>query len=63
MGHTIVLLAYHVVFSTKGRIAFINAQKYIAKQEEHHRKISFQEEFLSFLKQHKIRYDEKYIWE
>jgi putative transposase len=40
-----------------------NAQKYIAKQEEHHRKISFQEEFLLFLKQHEIAYDEKYIWE
>ena len=40
-----------------------NAQKYIAKQEEHHRKVSFQEEFLLFLKQHEIDYDEKYIWE
>jgi len=40
-----------------------NAQKYIAKQEEHHQTISFQEEFLLFLKQHEITYDEKYIWD
>lgn len=37
--------------------------RYIANQEEHHRKISFQEEFIAYLKRHKIEYDEKYIWE
>ena len=36
---------------------------YIAGQEEHHRKISFKEEFLEFLKKHEIQYDEKYLWE
>jgi hypothetical protein len=36
---------------------------YISKQEEHHRKISFKEEFVSFLKKHEIEYDEKYLWE
>ena len=36
---------------------------YIANQEQHHRKVSFQEEFLSFLKKHEIEYDEKYLWE
>jgi putative transposase len=36
---------------------------YIADQEEHHRKISFKEEFVSFLKKHEIEYDEKYLWE
>ena len=37
--------------------------KYIRDQEQHHRKISFQEEFLAFLKAHRIPYDERYIWE
>jgi putative transposase len=37
--------------------------EYIAGQEEHHRKISFQEEFITFLKKHEIQYDEKYLWE
>lgn len=36
---------------------------YIADQEEHHRKISFEEELVSFLKKHEIAHDEKYLWE
>jgi putative transposase len=38
-------------------------EKYIAGQEEHHRKISFQEEFVVFLKKHQIEYDERFLWE
>ena len=38
-------------------------EKYIANQEEHHRQVSFQEEFLAFLKKHEIQYDESYLWE
>jgi putative transposase len=37
--------------------------KYIAAQEEHHRKRSFQEEFVAFLKKYKVAYDERYIWD
>ena len=37
--------------------------KYIATQEEHHRKRSFQEEFVAFLKRNKVAYDERYIWD
>ena len=37
--------------------------KYIADQEEHHRKTTFKEEFAAFLKKHKIKYDERYIWD
>jgi REP element-mobilizing transposase RayT len=36
---------------------------YIESQAEHHRKRSFQEEFLAFLKKHRIEYDERYIWD
>ena len=35
---------------------------YIATQEDHHRKQTFQEELLAFFKKHHIEYDEKYIW-
>ena len=35
---------------------------YIESQAEHHRRSSFQEEFLAFLKKHGIEYDERYIW-
>jgi REP-associated tyrosine transposase len=40
-----------------------NIIQYIRSQEEHHRKLTFQEEFLVLLKKHRIAYDEKYLWE
>jgi putative transposase len=36
---------------------------YINNQPEHHRTKSFQEEFLEFLKKHRIEFDERYLWE
>jgi hypothetical protein len=36
---------------------------YIAEQEEHHRKTTFQDELITLLKRHKIKFDECYIWE
>jgi len=35
---------------------------YIARQEEHHAKVSFEDEFRSFLAQHGVEYDERHIW-
>jgi hypothetical protein len=37
--------------------------EYIARQEEHHRRTTFKEEFIAFLKRHELEYDERYIWE
>lgn len=37
--------------------------KYILKQQEHHKKQSFKEEYLEFLKKFEIEYDEKYLFE
>ena len=36
---------------------------YIAGQEEHHRKIGFQDELRALLKRHEIEWDEKYVWD
>ena len=36
---------------------------YIANQEEHHRRLSFQDEFRAFLIKHGIEFDEKYLWD
>ena len=36
--------------------------EYIQGQEAHHRKMTFQEEFLALLKKHRIEYDERYLW-
>jgi putative transposase len=36
---------------------------YIENQVEHHRKQSFQDEYRAFLKEHGVKYDERYVWE
>jgi REP element-mobilizing transposase RayT len=36
--------------------------RYIRNQREHHRKRTFQEEYLEFLQRHGIEYDERYLW-
>lgn len=36
---------------------------YIEKQEEHHKKQTFKEEYLSFLQKFKVPFDERYIFE
>jgi REP element-mobilizing transposase RayT len=37
-------------------------KRYIERQKEHHRKVSFKEEFLDFLKKHGVEYDERFLW-
>ncbi len=37
-------------------------KRYIANQEEHHRRITFQEEVLALLKKHGIEYDPRYVF-
>jgi hypothetical protein len=36
---------------------------YIRGQKEHHRRMSFKEEFLELLRKHNVKYDEKYLWD
>jgi|SRR5688572_21070414 len=38
-------------------------KKYILNQEEHHRKETFQEEFMRLLKKYGMEYDERYVWD
>ena len=38
-------------------------QEYITTQEEHHRKMSFQDEFRALLRKHNIEWDERYVWD
>jgi len=38
-------------------------RRYILSQEEHHRRVSFQEEFLRILKKYRVDYDERYLWD
>jgi REP-associated tyrosine transposase len=36
---------------------------YIRRQKEHHRRISFQDEYRKFLQAYEVEYDERYIWD
>jgi REP element-mobilizing transposase RayT len=38
-------------------------KRYIANQEEHHRRVSFQDEFRALLNRHGIEFDERYVWD
>src|SRR4030095_4615992 len=40
-----------------------NIVQYIKDQEEHHKRMTFQEEFLGLLKKHRIEYDPRYLWD
>ncbi len=37
--------------------------RYIERQEEHHRRVSFQDEFRALLKKYQVEYDERYVWD
>lgn len=36
---------------------------YLSRQAEHHRTMTFQEEFVAFLKRHGVEYDERHLWD
>jgi len=38
-------------------------KNYIVTQEEHHRKVTYKEEYRTFLKEYDIQYDERYEWD
>lgn len=48
---------------TYSRSALDNVVNYILNQEEHHKTKSFREEYLEFLKEFYVEYDEKYLFE
>ncbi len=37
-------------------------RQYIRSQREHHQKVSFQDELRALFKNHRIEYDERYVW-
>ena len=39
-----------------------NVVRYIKNQKEHHRKIDYREEYIRLLEDHKIKYDDKYLF-
>jgi putative transposase len=46
-----------------GQSQVAEVKRYIARQEIHHRRITFQEEYRKFLGSYGIEYDERYVWD
>ena len=46
-----------------GRSQAPTVKRYIARQKEHHRRVTFQDEYRKFLKAYDIEYDERYVWD
>ena len=40
-----------------------DVRSYITGQEEHHRKVSFQDEFRQLLRRYQVKFDEQYVWD
>jgi REP element-mobilizing transposase RayT len=38
-------------------------REYIARQQEHHQRKSFQDEYREFLSRHNAEFDERYVWD
>ena len=38
-------------------------KRYIENQEEHHRRLTFQDEFRALCRRHGVEFDEQYIWD
>ena len=38
-------------------------RQYIRNQREHHKQVSFQDEFREFLRRYEIEFDERYVWD
>jgi putative transposase len=38
-------------------------RRYIETQEDHHRRLTFQDELRAFLRRHEIEFDERYVWD
>jgi REP element-mobilizing transposase RayT len=54
-------LGYGAFSVSKSVIERVKA--YIANQEEHHKQETFQEEYLHFLREHEIEWDERFVWD
>ena len=38
-------------------------KRYLRRQKEHHRRVTFQDEYRQFLKAYEVEYDERYVWD
>lgn len=38
-------------------------RRYVLKREQHHRKVSFEDEYREFLRRYEVEFDEQYVWD
>ena len=62
MPQSFACLHHHLIFSTRLRAPTLD-HELLPQQAEHHRTVTFQEEFRAFLTRHNIAYDERYLWD
>ena len=46
-----------------GRSELPAVRRYIAAQKEHHRRMSYDEEFVALLEEHGVAYDTRHLWD
>ena len=62
--------AHYALFAWQGGYAVYSVSQsvldktmeYVANQREHHKTLSFREEYIHFLKLYKVEYDERYVF-
>lgn len=77
MAQSINKIFLHIIFHVKttspkileGYAAYSVSQsvvdkviEYVSNQKEHHQKMTFEEEYIQFLKLHNIAFDERYVF-
>jgi len=62
-GTTLICLATRLRRVYRERVKRNAVLRYIAGQEEHHRKISFEDEFLSLLRKHGVSFDPNHVFD
>ena len=50
------------VFSI-GQSNVVALKRYIRSQKQHHRRVTFEDEYRNFLKRYEIEFDERYVWD
>jgi len=46
-----------------GQSQVSTVKRYIGRQKQHHRRVTFQDEYRKFLKAYGVEYDERYVWD
>jgi putative transposase len=77
MPRSLSAVYIHLIFSTKERFPYLKddadfsvsasqletVERYIENQKEHHRRVTYQDEVRTFLKEYSMEWDERYIWD